>query len=146
MHDQLGAWFDDHRYLLIERFRRAVTDTQRFPGFSALAPRQLKEVIRREVDGISSFMKSDEESLKQATTDHKDQSRRFLASIPIKEQLEFLQARVEILHEMFMGEPDTVDLRREFQRKLEMGKRFYRTQSRAIDLEQRFSNLDNDAS
>ena len=144
--EALGAWFENHREALTQRFKEAAVDPLRFPGFSALQPRQLREVIQREVNGLVSFMKSDNESLEQATSDHKSQNQRFLANISIQEQLDFLQRRVEIVQELFSSEPDTERMRRAFQRKFEMAERFYRTQSRAIDLEQRFSAFSDGAS
>ncbi|MEM7352697.1 MAG: hypothetical protein AAF657_17995 [Acidobacteriota bacterium] len=141
MEDKLAAWFESHRHALIEGFMRAARDAQRFPGFSGLRVRQLREFVRREVDGLISYMASDDDSLQEATKVHKDQNRRFLADISLAEQLEFLQARVEVVNQMFLSEPGTEPLHKEFDRKFEMARRYYRTQSRAIDLEERFARL-----
>lgn len=141
MQQQLDAWFESHRALLIERFTAAGKEAEHFPAFAALKPRQYREVIRREVDGLISYMASDEKSLEREIEQHKVQSRRFLAEVPMEEQLEFLQRRVEIVIDMFMSEPGTEPLRQEFERKFEMARRYYRTQSRAIDLEQKFAKF-----
>ena len=139
--DEIRLWLERRRETIYELYLAAGTDSRRYPTFASLAPEQLAAILRREVRGMISFHCSDHEQLAQATRRHRKQAASFLGEVPLEEQLRFLDQRREIVDRLLEEDPETEPFRAEFRQRQEEALRFYRVKSRAIEMDQRLTNL-----
>ena len=138
---KIVAWLESNQVTILHRFVEAAQKEENYPSFAGLKLMDLRAVMKREIQGLTSYIAGNEMQLEGVTQTHKEQAREITQSIPTEEQLSLLDERLEIMRELFEADLEMERYRSEFQRHMDNASRFYRISTRKIEFDRQLGSL-----